>query len=215
MAASHLWDLVERAALVNGAGPAIINAQGVRTWRETRAAMEGLAQKLVGAGVARGDRVALLAANSERFIHALFAIARIGAIAAPLNTRLTLDEMAGQISNAEPAILLTDATFAPQARALHAQGAAPRLVGLEGAIDDISGIDDAPSSAPPPLGGAEETVCLLYTGGTTGQPKGVSFQRYAGDERVPERQYSRRCARHAFRARGPCSISAPSPMWWR
>jgi long-chain acyl-CoA synthetase len=173
MAAAHLWDLIERAALVNAEADAIITARDVKSWRRSRDDTSALAGKLVGAGVKRGDRVSLLAANSPRYIETLFAIARIGAIAAPINTRLMLEEMAGQIRNAEPNLLLTDEAFAPQAKALQSQGAAPDLYALEREIDAIRLIDTVKDGALPPLGGASETVCLLYTGGTTGQPKGV------------------------------------------
>ncbi len=173
MPAPHLWELVERAALVNASGEAIIFGDKRTTWRETRNAIEMLATKLVGAGVGRGDRVAILAANSDRFIQALFAIARIGAIAAPINTRLALEEMDALARDAEPCLLLTDATFEKHALTLRAQGAVPNVARLDAVAGEAPSIDSVQGGALPPMGDANETVCLLYTGGTTGRPKGV------------------------------------------
>lgn len=173
MPAPHLWELVERAALVNASGEAIIFGSRRATWRQTRDEMETLATKLVGAGVTRGDRVALLAANSDRFIQALFAIARIGAIAAPINTRLALEEMDALARDAEPCLLLTDATFEKHALTLRAQGAVPNVARLDAVAGDAPSIDSVQAGALPQMGDANETVCLLYTGGTTGRPKGV------------------------------------------
>ena len=62
----------------------------------------------LAASVAPGERIALLAGNSHRYAAAVFAAAKLGAILVPLNWRLTVPELAYQIEDCEPVVLLHD-----------------------------------------------------------------------------------------------------------
>ncbi|MFN3370418.1 MAG: class I adenylate-forming enzyme family protein [Sphingomonadaceae bacterium] len=170
-AALHLASLVERAAEVAPRDESIVEAGVSECWRETAGAVEGLAGRLAAAGVLPGDRVALIGDNSGDLIRALFAIARVGAIAAPLNTRLTLAEMGAQLRDADARLLLADSRHASLAAQLAAEGAVPALFAL-GAAVDLQPLPEGPGAEPTERD-AEAVVCLLYTGGTTGRPKGV------------------------------------------
>ena len=59
------------------------------TWAEVDRRVNGLAHGLAGRGIGRGDRVAILARNDHRFLELYWAVAKLGAIAVPLNYRLT------------------------------------------------------------------------------------------------------------------------------
>ena len=126
-----------------------------------------MAGRLAALGVREGDRVAILAANSGRYIDALFAIPRLGAIATPLNTRLSIEEMAILVRDADAMLLLADDSFLAMAEALRANGAVPRVQPLNPSFDDLptGDLSGEPSG--------ERTAFILYTGGSTGRSKGV------------------------------------------
>ena len=83
--------------------------------------VEATAQRLRGAGIVAGDRVALLAPNSATYAQVVFGVARAGAVLAPLNTRLRRDELDWQLADCDAAYLIEDAT-----------GALPSLADREG-----------------------------------------------------------------------------------
>ncbi len=137
---------------------------GGRAW--TYAHLEGCAAKAAGilleAGVQPGERVALLAENGPEFLVWTFAVARLGAVLQPLNTRLTPVELEQGLALGRPRVVLHTARYAELADSLSvacfevdAQGLTP------GAGPDASAV--APADA----------AFLYTTSGTTGRPKGV------------------------------------------
>ncbi len=126
---------------------------------------------LLAAGVRRGDRLAWLGLNDPRMLVTLFALARIGAILLPLNYRLAAAEHRQILTHAGARWLMADThyTDAAQALARHAAWellptpATPMPIAQQPGTCDASllhGDDDAP-------------VLLVYTSGTSGQPKGA------------------------------------------
>jgi fatty-acyl-CoA synthase len=117
-------------------------------------------------GIRRGDRVAILAHNSVRTFEMLVACSRLGAALAPLNVRLSDDELEAVLARCEPSVLFVDEPHAARA---------PGHGGLRVAIEDASFL--APREREPgggePGGALEDTLVLLFTSGTTGTPKGA------------------------------------------
>ena len=124
----------------------------------------------LAASVAPGERIALLAGNSHRYAAAVFAAAKLGAILVPLNWRLTVPELAYQIEDCEPVVLLHDEANAATARALCTDGTPPRLLSLESLEGSATGAGQQPQARP--ISG-EDGFLILYTSGTTGRPKGA------------------------------------------
>lgn len=120
-------------------------------------------------GVARGDRVALLAANCPEFVIAFFAITNLGAIASALNGWWVQDEILYGLKDSEPKLLIADAK--------RLERIARHDVGIP--ILEIGAGFDAlctgqPDAELPDTPIAEDDPCLiLYTSGTTGRPKGA------------------------------------------
>ena len=140
------------------------------TYRELDDASEALAAGFTSAGVGRGDRVATLTGNSPEHVAALFACAKTGAILVPLSWRLAGAELAYQLDDAEPALLLVEEEHDALAdEALAAASHAPfrgRLV--PGRVPG--------QTAEPALKGQvrdDDPLLLIYTSGTTGKPKGA------------------------------------------
>lgn len=122
---------------------------------------------LQAAGIRAGDRVAWLGLNHPDVLVLLFALARLGAILLPLNYRLAAPEHAAILGHAEVSLLVADPTHAQTAVALVGQAGCGLLEAGELA---------RPASGREALaleGGAESPVLLVYTSGTSGQPKGV------------------------------------------
>lgn len=122
---------------------------------------------LQAGGVSAGDRVAWLGLNHPDALVLLFALARIGAILLPLNYRLAAPEHAAILTHAGVSMLVADDVHAAAAAAL-ARDSACGLLPASALADpapvrDLAGLQ----------GDAGTPVLLVYTSGTSGQPKGV------------------------------------------
>ena len=83
-----LMNTVERAAAIRGGVTATQMGDRLRTWREFRDRVARLAAGLKGLGVGDGDRVAMLALNSDWYLEWFYAVPWAGAVFVPVNTRL-------------------------------------------------------------------------------------------------------------------------------
>ena len=170
---------IRRAALIRGNDLAIADGAIRRTWRETIDRVALLAGALHKLGVGRGDRVAILMLNSHRYLELYYAVPWAGALVMPLNIRLSPLEILAQVTDAEPAAIVVDDTFARVAANLGHQTASLRAVihagdgaAPEGTISYERLIAGATAADDARLGG-DETYGLFYTGGTTAASKGV------------------------------------------
>ena len=132
------------------------------TYEELAARSAGVAGALLDRGVARGDRIATLTANSPDHVATLFACARLGLALQPLNWRLAPDEVRYQLDDATPALLVVEPAHAELAR--QAGGDVPRVAFAE---------LDADRPVPPVDVSDDDPLLLSYTSGTTGKPKGA------------------------------------------
>ena len=166
--------LVRRAA-TTGTRPALRDERRALSYAELEARAARCAGWLRGQGVGAGDRVALLMSNGSPFLEAVFAAARIGAIALPLNTRLAAPELTALLDDAEPAVLLHDAELADlAARACDGAAKPPRRLAVGGPADSY----EPALAASEPLHevlpvSPDDPMILMYTSGTTGTPKGA------------------------------------------
>jgi fatty-acyl-CoA synthase len=128
-----------------------------------------LAGSLAAAGVSPGDRVAILAHNHLAHVDLVLATAKLGFAYTPFNHRLAEREQIDLSAYARPALLLHDSDHADKARAA-ATACGARLQPLERYEEWLAA---SPGPPPAPLLTEEDTQMILFTGGTTGTPKGA------------------------------------------
>jgi fatty-acyl-CoA synthase len=130
-------------------------------------------------GVRAGDRVSILAKNSIVYIDLFYGLPKIGAIFSPFNWRLTARELAYMINDLEPKVLIVEPEFVSVVEEMRAETDVEYFVGLRGAEMPGAknyelGLEQAQVHEPiRPALDLESPYCILYTSGTTGNPKGA------------------------------------------
>lgn len=147
------------------------------TWAELLSRVRNLASAMVGRGVKRGDRVAINTGNRPELIETVLAANSLGAMAVPMNFRLTGSEAAYILRDSGAKLIVVD-EFGLSVLPTLKENVPDLVVWVigEGAGGDERYEDVlAKASTPPPeVDVAENTPALLmYTSGTTGRPKGA------------------------------------------
>jgi acyl-CoA synthetase (AMP-forming)/AMP-acid ligase II len=152
--------------------------------RELEVWSNRLAHTLAGQGIGHGDRVAVWADTDLAVLPLFGAVAKLGAVFAPLNARHGPAEAAPVAALARASLLVADAARAEAAEAVAKDAGIPRLARLGGATGP--GIDLRPdalaSNATPPVVPAlveTDPHVIFFTSGSTGRPKGVILSHRA------------------------------------
>ena len=140
---------------------------------ELRAQIETARAFFRGAGLQKGDRCVLLAPNSIRWVAADLALMSEGVIVVPLNTRQTPLELAVMMRDAEPRLICAgDFVMAEAVRAEFPS--APRIALFEEVFKaNAEGGSPSPTFTPPAPLADSDPLTIIYTSGTSGEPKGV------------------------------------------
>ena len=173
----NIGDIPAKWANLDADRPALVDIPTGRrlSFGELEQALRRLASGLLGLGLAKGDRVAVLAKNGIEYFEVYYACARAGLIAQPMNWRLGVPELARILEDGEPSVLVTSTDFDAERQALEGQVEIPHWLQYGPGGDDSferlkASADDA---NPKTAAGGDDPVLILYTGGTTGLSKGA------------------------------------------
>lgn len=162
---------------------AIVEVHGAELREHDGHALLGLVSRarsfVAGAGVQPGERVAVLAANSAKWVCADLAALACGAIVVPLYDKQEPKELAVMLRSAEPTLLLAGNAEL----ALTIAEAWPEH-GRIATFDEV--FDTEPSNAGLHAIAPEDPVAIIYTSGTSGLPKGVMLSRANVDFMIPQ-----------------------------
>ncbi|WP_044095718.1 fatty-acid--CoA ligase FadD5 [Mycobacterium canetti] len=170
---------LERHAMMQPDAPALRFVGNTMTWADLRRRVAALAGALSGRGVGFGDRVMILMLNRTEFVESVLAANMIGAIAVPLNFRLTATEIAVLVEDCAAHVMLTEAALAPVAIGVrNIQPLLSVIVVAGGSSEDsVFGYEDLLNEAGDvvePVDIPNDSPALtMYTSGTTGRPKGA------------------------------------------
>ena len=173
----YLVQGLNRAATVNPSGLATVFRDRRRNWAESAARIFRLAGGLSALGIDKGDRVAILALNSDRYFEALFAVPAAGAAIVPINTRLAPPEIAFILEDSGAKALLVDDAFVPMIGRIPGLSLATQLIYIgDGPVPAGMRSFEALLDSDPVtdgVAGGDDLAGIFYTGGTTGRSKGV------------------------------------------
>ncbi len=159
-------------AVVPPDDPALIHGRRITSWREFDRRTDALAVRFLAAGVSPGDRVAHLMRNGPAYAETTVAALKARLVHVNVNYRYTGDELFYILDNSDAAIVVHDAEFAPVVDTL-----GPRLPGLK-LVLEVGAAFEAAATANlvlPPQAHSPDDLLFIYTGGTTGNPKGVMW----------------------------------------
>jgi acyl-CoA synthetase (AMP-forming)/AMP-acid ligase II len=149
---------------------ALSGGDEILTYSDVGELVDVLASRFVRLGVNAGDRVAILGTNSPEWVLAFLAALELGAIAVPLNYRLGRLELARQLEQVRPRLILHDAQFAGHLPE-QTQGAERKTLGRG---DEGHSIWATPRASFESVTAGQHTPALIsFTSGSTGVPKGA------------------------------------------
>ena len=175
--------LLTQALVAKPNGLSTISNERQRTWTETADRVARAGTALRNLGLKTGNFVAVLAMNSDRYLELFFAIPWAGGCIAPMNIRWSAIENTHALNDCAAQILIVDEAFVEQAQAL-AEGRTLTLIYIgngstpQGMIAYETLISES-EAGPDAMRGENDLWAVFYTGGTTGDPKGVAFTHQA------------------------------------
>ncbi|PYM83053.1 MAG: hypothetical protein DME13_16525 [Candidatus Rokuibacteriota bacterium] len=169
-------DLIAAQAARQPHRPALIEDERSLTWEQFFRMRNRLAHALAALGIGAGQHAIVYAHNALENLVVGAALRALGAIGVPMNHRLTAEEVAYIVDNADATAVFVGEAFLPMAERVRGAARVKHWITLGAerrpwaeALDDLLARGhEAPPPAPPAMGGS-----MVYTAGTTGKPKGA------------------------------------------
>ncbi|MCA3179590.1 MAG: AMP-binding protein [Burkholderiaceae bacterium] len=174
-------DVIANHARFQPRKEAVVCGDVRRSWGDFDANISRIAHALLGEGLARGDRVAVMMGNRVEMLEAVFGIVRAGGCAVPLSGLLTGPQLAGLLADSGSVGAFTTADFRAKLDALPELPACLRRDLLVAADDDADPrwrplatfVERMPSTQPAVTYRMDDAFNIIYSSGTTGLPKGI------------------------------------------
>jgi acyl-CoA synthetase (AMP-forming)/AMP-acid ligase II len=186
-------DVWETVAEELAEAPALVHGSHTRTWKELDQRADNVGRWLLGAGVCEQDKLALYLYNCSEYLEATFAAYKVGLVPINTNYRYADDELVYLWENADTVAVVFHGVFVERI-----EGIRDRVPGVRSWL----WVDDGTATCPPwavpyeeaaettgmhgshghrrvlaPWGRSPDDLHMLYTGGTTGMPKGVMWRQ--------------------------------------
>jgi fatty-acyl-CoA synthase len=186
MSDHNFADIWEQIADAFPDAPAQIHGDQRYTWSEFDRRADGIAKRLLDLGVERQDKVAQYLYNTPEYLESLFGTVKASLVPVNTNYRYSADELVYLWDNADAVCVVFHGTFTPQIEAIR-----DRVPGIRLWLWVDDGTNECPEWAEPyeaaatsatertkpSWGRSGDDIYMLYTGGTTGMPKGVMWQQ--------------------------------------
>ncbi|MFG1998479.1 acyl-CoA synthetase [Spirillospora sp. NPDC048911] len=180
----NLADLLEILAEAGPDRPALVAGGERRTYRELNERAARVGHHLAAAGVRPDEHVAILAYNQAEWIESMLGVFKIRAVPIPVNFRYVAAELHHVLSDSDSVALIGERSLL--ARVEEIRGDLPRLrhvvviddgstAGIPDAVEYEKALSEAPSGDDFPERSSDDRY-IMYTGGTTGYPKGVEWR---------------------------------------
>jgi 3-oxocholest-4-en-26-oate---CoA ligase len=166
-----LLDLVART--IEPDAPALLHGNATRSWQEYDKRSNALARAFLASGALPGDKVAHLMRNSPAYLEVTAACVKARMVHVNVNYRYTGEELFYIFDNSDAAIIVYDAAFSEEINNLRA-----RLPGVKLFLQTGAELDTLADGISTPLDitRSADDMLFIYTGGTTGMPKGVMWR---------------------------------------
>lgn len=165
--AARVHDLLVAQIIVRADAPALEDTTGAAwSYGDLGRAVLGLADLLRTRGIGPGDRVICVCENCAAAVAVMFAVWTVGAVAVPLNARQSALEIDKVIDHCAPGAVFFTSFVSRDAAEHAARLGAMQVDGLWGTLDLACSVETKDACAP-------DVAVILYTTGTTGDPKGV------------------------------------------
>ena len=175
---ASVYALLVNAAEKHPRAVALVCGDERITWQGLLDLTTRLAGGLAQRGLVAGDRVALLIGNRTEFVTTLFAAAHLGAIAVPLSTREQTPGLAYMLNDCTASAVVHDAELGQRLPSASAVPALRLRVSIGGASDgseEFTAVLSSAAAPAPAIVQEEDVAAIMYTSGTTGNPKGAAL----------------------------------------
>jgi fatty-acyl-CoA synthase len=173
--AANLAEILSQTARRLPDGTAVVHGATRWTWRELDRRVDALAAEFTRRGVGKGDVVMLDSPNHPEFVQAMFATWRIGAVLAPVNSRLHDDDVAVIAGVCRPSVMVGHASTTSHVDAVAAaHGLRGGVLWIDDREADGDAVADVPEATEAPARVATwegDPAWYFFTSGTSGSPK--------------------------------------------